>query len=298
MDKIDNNKVNTIQTDLTHTNSCSANTQSPGTPTTRKRPNPESDMFDTSENKKLKSVDSGNGLNMQIPKMGESELFLFSAIQNLATNITLSFNMLNEKMSQLESNLEEKISTKIQAALETKVKAEVDMLKQDIRGDMEVMNAKIDTVQKTYDTMMKTKEAEKTPPNSTNAKNKLVIKNLDFDAQEEENNQVTINKVQSLFKDGLGIPDVKIKSAERKMGKGNSCGIILVEIDNDSDQKKNIFSNKRQLKNTNTYKNVYINNDLPIETRIHQSNMRTLLKEVGKEREMFFIGNKLVHRRH
>jgi hypothetical protein len=49
-----------------------------------------------------------------LPKMTESDLFIFSAIQDLANNISLSFNMMNIRMNQLERNIKEKISTNIQ----------------------------------------------------------------------------------------------------------------------------------------------------------------------------------------
>jgi hypothetical protein len=51
-------------------------------------------------------------------------------------------------------------------------------------------------------------------------------------------------------------------------------------------------------KNKQAYRNVYIDNDLPVETRMFQGNVRTLLKEIGKANEMMFVGNKLVHKRH
>jgi hypothetical protein len=38
-----------------------------------------------------------------MPKMVESETFLFSAIQSLANNISVSFNMMNNRMNQLET---------------------------------------------------------------------------------------------------------------------------------------------------------------------------------------------------
>jgi hypothetical protein len=47
-----------------------------------------------------------------------------------------------------------------------------------------------------------------------------------------------------------------------------------------------------RVKNKQAYRNVYIDNDLPVETRMFQGNIRTLLKEIGKENEMVFVGNK------
>lgn len=286
----DVNKINMIsQVNPTHdqldynTSNSDGNTQ-PGT--SRKRQNSEKDDI---ENKKLKVTEQ-----LQIPVMGESEKFLFSAIQNLATNITVSFNMLSDRMIQMESSIEAKISAKIESALETKVKEEVGKFKKDIQQDFDRINEKIDNVQKSYDDLAKNKDNGTI--NSSRAAN-IVIKNLEYDAREKDDNQITVHKVQALFRDGMAIPDVKIKSASRKQGRENHNGIIIVELD-DAAQKKTIFSQKRKLKNNTGYKKVYIDNDLPLETRIVQNNMRTIIKEMGKEQDMVFVGNRLVHKRH
>jgi len=39
---------------------------------------------------------------------------------------------------------------------------------------------------------------------------------------------------------------------------------------------------------------LHLENDMPLETRIFQGNVRTLLKEIGKDQELMFIGNKLI----
>jgi hypothetical protein len=56
---------------------------------------------------------------MNCPLQGWLIDFLFSAIQSLANNISVSFNMMNNRMNQLETNLEEKISANIQTVLKT-----------------------------------------------------------------------------------------------------------------------------------------------------------------------------------
>ena len=35
---------------------------------------------------------------------------------------------------------------------------------------------------------------------------------------------------------------------------------------------------------------------MPLETRIFQGNVRTLLKEIGKDQELMFVGSKLMQR--
>jgi hypothetical protein len=36
---------------------------------------------------------------------------------------------------------------------------------------------------------------------------------------------------------------------------------------------------------------------MPLETRIFQGNVRTLLKQIGKDQELMFVGNKLVQKK-
>ena len=102
--------------------------------------------------------------------------------------------------------------------------------------------------------------------------------------------------MQALFKDGLAIPNSKIRKVSRNNGneRYNRVDVQLDEIG----QKKEIFKQKRHLKNKPAYKKVYIDNDLPVERRMFQGNIRTLLKKIGKENEMMLVGNKLVHTRH
>lgn len=82
----------------------------------------------------------------------------------------------------------------------------------------------------------------------------------------------------------------------RKNGNERYNGVVVVQL-KDNEQKKDIFKNKRNLKNNPAYKKVYIDNDLPVETRMFQGNVRTLLKEIGKENELVFVGNRLVQKR-
>lgn len=185
-------------------------------------------------------------------------------------------------MSQMEANIEAKLSAKIDSVLETKVIEEVGKIRNDIQTDFDKINEKIDTVQKSYDNLTKNANDK----NTSNAKEaNIVIRNLHYDVREKDENQVTGHKVQALFKDGIEIPDVKIKSVCRKQGREHQRGIVIVELE-DPTQKKTIFSQKRKLKNSAAYKKVYIDNDLPLETRIYQNNLRAIIKEMGKEQDI------------
>ena len=55
-----------------------------------------------------------------------------------------------------------------------------------------------------------------------------------------------------------------------------------------------IYKNKRQLKKKAKYQNVYIEHDLPVETRNFQATVRTVLKEIGSQNNFRFSGSRLV----
>ncbi|CAC5395184.1 unnamed protein product [Mytilus coruscus] len=253
---------------------------------TRKRPNSGTESnTESAEAKKLKTVNWET--QTVLPKMGESEMFLFSAIQNLANNISVSFNMMNNRMNQLEANLEEKISANIETALKTHIEKEVGKVKQELKDDMVTMNLKIDNVQKSCENLI----LEKKDENSIDIRNNVIIKNLAYDEKEKDSAEVTMNKVQTLFRDGLSIPNVKIQKVTRKNGNERYNGVVVVQLE-DNEQKKDIFKNKRNLKNNPAYKKVYIDNDLPVETRMFQGSQKPIIDGytwIGNNRENLHI---------
>ena len=125
----------------------------------------------------------------------------------------------------------------------------------------------------------------------------MITKNLEYEEREKNDSYVTLHNVQALFKDGQAIPNIKIRKVSRKNGNQRYNRVDVVQLD-EIGQKKEIFKQKRHLKNKPAYRKVYIDNDLPVESRMFQGNIRTLLKKIGKENEMMFAGNKLVHTRH
>ncbi|VDI45625.1 Hypothetical predicted protein [Mytilus galloprovincialis] len=118
----------------------------------------------------------------------------------------------------------------------------------------------------------------------SNNRNKFVIRNLIYDQTEKDNNVVTINKVQGLLKDGLELQDITLKSVHRKETRGPHPGIVIVET-NSYDDKSKIMKNKRKLKTVKKYENIYIDNDQSYETRNLQASFRTVLREMGKEKD-------------
>lgn len=67
--------------------------------------------------------------------------------------------------------------------------------------------------------------------------------------------------------------------------------MVVVEL-RDSNQKREIFKKKKELRKNRNYSKIYIYHDMPLETRIFQGNVRTMLKEIGKDQELMFVQKK------
>ncbi len=98
------------------------------------------------------------------------------------------------------------------------------------------------------------------------------------------------------MKDGLKIKDLKIKSYERKKTKSKRPGLVVVTCDNKAEC-DNIMKQKRNLKGTDNYKKVWLEEWLPKSAISIQQSLRTVFKEIGKEKEYFINGTSVVKRK-
>ena len=59
----------------------------------------------------------------------------------------------------------------------------------------------------------------------------MIIKNLEYDEREKYDSNATLHKVQALLKDGLAIPNIKIRKASHKNGSDRYNGVVVVRLD-------------------------------------------------------------------
>ncbi|VDI82492.1 Hypothetical predicted protein [Mytilus galloprovincialis] len=239
----------------------------------------------SSDNKRMKPTISS------APMINEtSQNRIETLILQLSTNLCDVSQKLERRIDEMENNFErkitEKLSEKISEMIDTKLKQKIDTVRDEVKTDMIAMQDKIQALEKT----MKETNTVKTESNN---RNKFVIRNLIYDQTEKDNNVVTINKVQGLLKDGLELQDITLKSVHRKETRGQHPGIVIVET-NSYDDKSKIMKNKRKLKTVKKYENIYIDNDQSYETRNLQASFRTVLREMGKEKDYKIVGNRLV----
>jgi hypothetical protein len=104
------------------------------------------------------------------------------------------------------------------------------------------------------------------------------------------------NKVKAVITEGCKVKNVTIEKAVRKPNRGDAPGVIIATLEN-VEQKVLVLKNKNKLKESTVHKNVYIQEDVPYEKRILSQNMRTLLKELGKDNVLMVKGNRIVKKK-
>lgn len=91
--------------------------------------------------------------------------------------------------------------------------------------------------------------------------------------------------------------NITLKSVERKESnsKNEKAGVVIHVVEVESyENKREIMKNKRNLRSNRKYKDVYIENDSPIETRNFQATVRTVFKEIVTKNSYRFPGNRLI----
>ena len=180
------------------------------------------------------------------------------------------------------SGLSNKLETKLTQVLKGRVESEVSKAKETIRAELDAS----DTA-RSY--------AAVTSVSENPILRNVCIRNMCVDSRKTSDSQVTMNKVNSLIRDGLKLKDIKVLKAERKGSYHGKPGVIIASIET-VEQKGKVMETKKELKKTNAYKKVYIEDDRPIQTRVAESNMRTILKEIGKSDNYVFSTGRLFKR--
>ena len=103
---------------------------------------------------------------------------------------------------------------------------------------------------------------------------------LKIDQRESSDEQITVNKANTLFLDGLKLTSVKVTAAERKHTRDGKQGIIIATVVT-AEQKSSVMQRKKNLRNTKHYESVYLEDKRPSDQRLTKSNMRTLLRTCG-----------------
>ena len=198
----------------------------------------------------------------------------------------------NTRIDGLSNKLESKLESKLVQYVETHIEKKVSSVSDDLQKSLGLseLQKEVTSLKTTYASVAGAGASVPASSSSEGIERNIIIRNLRCDPKEETDRTVTLNKVYKLFRDSLKLKTVKIVSCERKSSKSKKPGVIVVTIET-ADQKQEIMQIKNRLKNTPEYKDVYIENDRSFSTRINESNMFTVLKELGKANDYFVSGS-------
>lgn len=84
-----------------------------------------------------------------------------------------------------------------------------------------------------------------------------------------------------------------VESAERKMNNYNSKPGVILATFYSYDDKEKVMKEKMNLKNSSRYRDVYIENDIPVHQHKLKNNLRTIVKTLGGEK-LKFTGSRVV----
>ncbi len=211
----------------------------------------------------------------------ELDVRFASMLNHMTTHITtLTTKMETSLYDKMKKSMEDIVAAEIESSMKT--------LKEEMKKENDALKAHLTAVEnRSY--------AAVTSDNRDS--HLIVIKNLPESANESEDKNVLKNKVDSLMKDGMKIQTPKIKSVERKKSRNTKHpGIVVITCENKI-ERDNIMKHKRNLKGKVQYKRVWLEEWLPRSTMSIQQSLRTVFKELGKEKEYFINGTSVVKKK-
>lgn len=216
-------------------------------------------------------------------------------LKSMVEGLTKSMNNMCISLTDRINRFEQNMSKELAVLIEKKIKHEISQVKQEINCSMSVFQEKVNSLEAKVNGFEKTYASAAKQSVSVNEDKKLniVIKGVTTGKNETNNAQCTMNKVNSLIRDGLKLSNVKVIKAERKDSRNNKPGLIIAKLQS-MDDKKAVMKAKSKLKGNRSYSEVYIENDIPADVRFQQNNLRTILREIGKSNKYKVVGSKIL----
>ncbi len=115
----------------------------------------------------------------------------------------------------------------------------------------------------------------------------IVLKNV----RESTNENVT-SKVNGVIREGLKLRGIEVEEAVRKETRNSKYPGVIIARCKSVEEKKQILREKKNLRDSRNYKNVYVESDKPLQQRILESNMKLLVDTVG-EGQLKLTGSRL-----
>ena len=118
--------------------------------------------------------------------------------------------------------------------------------------------------------------------NQNERRRNIFIRNLD-----ERENENVLRRVNNIVSDELKLRNISIESAIRKSNRNTSKPGLIIATCKTVQDKESIMNQKRELKSSNRYQNVFIEHDLPPGQRTLNSNLRAIVNTIGRDKRLF-----------
>ena len=230
---------------------------------------------------KMDQIDNSNkeAIRMVQEEIGSIRKEFNSRIDGLARKVEDRVRKVFEKDIQ---EAVEKVAAKSKAKLEKAIKTNeqsikrieqtvISTTKEEIGDEIDALIQHVKNVEKTvYDSKAKTDTEEL-------RKRRIVVRNLR--EREDENIVDRVNSVIDYLK-----VRVEVVAATRKESKSSSKPGIVIATLRSKDEKEQIMRAKKDLRNSNRYKDVYIEHDIPSYHRRIRNNLHTIVNTLGQEK--------------
>lgn len=193
-----------------------------------------------------------------------------SELKSLILGLTGTMNSICEVMTKRMDDFEMNIPRQVAAMIDTKISEEISKVKEQFKVDLNAVTEKVNKMETSYANVVKANTDRTTYDDS------LVIRNLP-----ETETENVVNKVISVFKDGLRLKDIQVVSAERKKtANKKKHGVVVVKLQSSAEKRK-VMEKKRELKQSRNFQDVFIENDIPKAQRLMNNNLRNIVKAIG-----------------
>ena len=196
------------------------------------------------------------------------------------TQVTTGMNSSDNPMMAILIRLESKVDNMRRDIL-TELDTRLKKIQDDIFLEIAGLRARIEEIE------LKITEPNNSRPDKQqfDPERSVII----FGLHETVSEDIT-NKISSLIKNGLKLPDVVPLASKRLQSRNDKPGAVKVEF-KDLDDKVKALRAKQKLKEQRLYRNVYIRSSKSHMERLHEINMRMLLDEVSDSSKFGFTGS-------
>jgi hypothetical protein len=237
-------------------------------------------MSEDRKRRRSDECDSGQDSGETVKRNKADGEMSTEALDKILGAITSMESTFSQRLDALEGKIMENVMHVVRDEL-SEVRTHFD-------HEVRILTDTVTRVEKSYAEIVTMNKESGTVSNADITRN-IVIRNL-----RERVGENTSESVNTFIKDGLKLANVKVIKAERKSthGDGRRPGIVVATCKS-NDDKRQIMISKRQLKDSEVYKDVYVEHDQSRTERVQRSNMNTIIHALGRG-ELAMRGERVV----